>query len=153
VTDPEPGRGAIGDRIAGVILLILAVAAWWYARTFTTGFMQPVGPGAFPQLVSVPLGVLAGYLVLRPGVNQRWPHRAAMLRQAATIALLIGYAVLIEPWGFLPATLLATTLLMRQFGARWTQALSGGAPMTVGLYTLFEFALGMPLPDMPGLEW
>jgi len=145
--------GVIGDRIAGAVLLALAVFAWWYSYTFTTGFMQPVGPGEFPRLVSVPLGAFSLYLILRPGLNQRWPHRAALLRQAGALLLLGVYAAFLEPWGFLPASLIALILLIRLFGADWKPSLVCGVILTLGLYLLFEFALGMPLPDMPGLNW
>lgn len=149
----ERVSGAIGDRIAGAVLLALAVFAWWYSYTFTTGFMQPVGPGVFPRLVSFPLGAFSLYLILRPGLNQRWPHAAALLRQAGLILLLTAYALFLEPWGFLPASLITVILLIRLFGAAWKQALACGALLTAGLYVLFEFALGMPLPDIPGLDW
>ncbi|SDJ02114.1 tripartite tricarboxylate transporter TctB family protein [Billgrantia gudaonensis] len=151
LTDRVPGT--VGDRIAGAVLLVLAVAAWWLSHDYTSGFGQSVGPGAFPRLVSVPLGVLALYLMLRPGFNQRWPRRAAQLRQLGMLAVLALYAGLVEPLGFLPSALLAVVVLIRLFGARWRQALPFGALLTSSLYLLFEFALGMPLPDMPGLDW
>ncbi len=43
--------------------------------------------------------------------------------------------------------------MIRLFGAQWRQALPFGLLLTLSLYLLFEFALGMPLPDMPGLDW
>ncbi|HSP58211.1 MAG TPA: tripartite tricarboxylate transporter TctB family protein [Halomonas sp.] len=150
---PERVSGALGDRIAGVLLLLLAVAAWWLSHGFASGFGQTVGPGAFPRLVSVPLGMLALYLVARPGLNHRWPGRAARLRQLGLLALLMIYAGLVEPLGFLPTALITVILMIRLFGARWGQALPFGALLAVSLFLLFEFVLGMPLPDMPGLEW
>lgn len=155
----EPGlqvdrvSGAVGDRIAGVVLLVVAVVAWWLSHGFTGGFGQAVGPGVFPRLVSVLLGVLALYLILRPGLNQRWPGRVARQRQLGLLGLLAIYAGLVEPLGFLPSALLTVILLIRLFGARWGQALPFGALLALSLYLLFEFALGMPLPDMPGLDW
>lgn len=143
---------AVGDRIAGVLLLLVAVAAWWLSYDYTSGFGQTVGPGAFPRLVSVPLGLLSLYLVVRPGMNQRWPERAALIRQLCLLVLLMVYAGLIQPLGFLPTALLTVTLMIRLFGASWRQALPFGLLLTLGLYLLFEFALGMPLPDMPGLN-
>lgn len=143
---------AVGDRIAGVLLLLVAVAAWWLSYDYTSGFGQTVGPGAFPRLVSVPLGLLSIYLVVRPGMNQRWPERAALVRQLCLLVLLMVYAGLIQTLGFLPTALLTVTLMIRLFGASWRQALPFGLLLTLGLYALFEFALGMPLPDMPGLN-
>lgn len=147
---PPIHHAALGDRIAGAALALLALGAWWHSHTFVTGFMQPVGPGVFPRLVSVPLGVLSLYLIARPGINQRWPEKAALVRQLGLLLLLGCYAIVLEPLGFVPATLLATVLLMRLFGARWRQALPYGALLGLALYVLFEFALGIPLPDTPG---
>ncbi|MGM0694492.1 MAG: tripartite tricarboxylate transporter TctB family protein [Pseudomonadota bacterium] len=149
----ERASGALGDRIAGGVLLILAVVAWWLSHEYTGGFGQSVGPGVFPRLVSVPLGLLSVYLLVRPGLNQCWPDRAALIRQLLLLSLLMVYAGLVEPLGFLPTALLTVILMIRLFGARWQQALPFGLLLCVSLYLLFEFALGMPLPDMPGLDW
>ena len=149
--DSERVSGAIGDRIAGAMLVIVAAAAWWHAGTFVAGFLQPVGPGVFPRLVTAPLGVLSLYLFVRPGVNRRWPEYSALLRQFVLIVLLAGYAAFLAVWGFLPTTMVATAAMTRLFGASWKQAVIGGAALTVSLYLLFEVALGVPLPDMPGL--
>ncbi|MGE4533861.1 tripartite tricarboxylate transporter TctB family protein [Halomonas sp.] len=145
--------GAVGDRVAGAVLLVVAIAAWWLSHDYTSGFGQALGPGVFPRLVCVPLGLLSVYLMVRPGVNQRWPERAALIRQLFLLALLMVYAGLVEPLGFLPTALLTVTLMIRLFGAQWRQALPFGLLLTLSLYLLFEFALGMPLPDMPGLDW
>jgi len=158
VSEPLPddaGRvpGVIGDRIAGVLLLVLAVGAWWLSHDLESGFMQPVGPGEYPRLVSLPLAALSLLLIVKPGLNQRWPGRAALVRQALTLLLLACYAGLVKPLGFLPASLVAVILLIRLFGAPWKAALASGAVLTLALYALFEFVLGMPLPDMPGLDW
>ncbi|MBF7052724.1 tripartite tricarboxylate transporter TctB family protein [Halomonas sp. KAO] len=149
----KEGVGAVGDRVTGVVLLLVAAVAWWLSHDFTSGFGQTIGPGAFPRLVSVPLGLLSLYLIARPGVNQRWPERSALLRQLSLLVLLMVYAGLIQPLGFLPTALLTVTLMIRLFGASWRQALPFGLLLTLGLYLLFEFALGMPLPDMPGMNW
>ncbi|MDN3525376.1 tripartite tricarboxylate transporter TctB family protein [Halomonas sabkhae] len=144
-------RAALGDRIAGAVLAVLALAAWWHAQNFVAGFMQPVGPAVFPRLVCVPLGLLALYLMVRPGINHRWPGAAALCRQLGVLLVLGTYAAFIEPWGFVPTTLVTAVLLLRLFGANWRQALPYGVLLGLSLYLLFEFALGIPLPDMPGL--
>lgn len=150
---PSPRTpAAVGDRIAGILLAVIAAGAWWHSHTFVTGFMHTVGPGAFPRLVSILLGLLSAYLIVRPGFNQRWPEHSALLRQFGLLIVLGAYAALLEPWGFLPATLLATILLIRLFGANWKQAMGSSALLTVTLYLLFEFALGIPLTDIPGMS-
>lgn len=151
----DAGRvpGVIGDRIAGALLLALAVGAWWLSHDLESGFMQPIGPGEYPRLISLPLAALSLLLILKPGFNQRWPGRAALLRQALTLLVLACYAGLVKPLGFLPASLAAVILLIRLFGAAWKSALISGAVLTLALYALFEFVLGMPLPNIPGLDW
>ncbi|SFU53633.1 tripartite tricarboxylate transporter TctB family protein [Halomonas korlensis] len=151
----DAGRvpGVIGDRIAGALLLVLAVGAWWLSHDLESGFMQPIGPGEYPRLISLPLAVLSLLLILKPGLNQRWPGRAALVRQALTLLVLASYAGLVKPLGFLPASLVTVVLLVHLFGAAWKSALVSGGVLTLSLYALFEFALGMPLPNMPGLDW
>lgn len=143
--------GVIGDRIAGGILAILAIVAWWHAGTFVAGFRQAVGPSVFPQIVSALLAVLSVYLVFRPGMNERWPRSSALLRQTGLVALLVCYATVLDILGFLLSTILATALLTRLFGANWKQSIFGAIGMTVSLYVLFEIGLGMALPNFPGL--
>ncbi len=158
MSDPlqdDAGRvpGVIGDRIAGALLLVLAVGAWWLSHDLESGFMQPIGPGEYPRLISLPLAALSLLLILKPGLNQRWPGRAALVRQALTLLVLASYAGLVKPLGFLPASLVTVVLLIRLFGAAWKPALVSGGVLTLALYALFEFALGMPLPNIPGLDW
>ena len=150
----DAGRvpGVIGDRIAGALLLVLALGAWWLSHDLESGFMQPIGPGEYPRLISLPLAGLSLLLILRPGFNQRWPGRAALLRQALTLLVLASFAGLVKPLGFLPVSLVTVVLLVRLFGAAWKPALVSGAVLALALYALFEFALGIPLPDMPGLD-
>ncbi|MDR9438000.1 MAG: tripartite tricarboxylate transporter TctB family protein [Halomonas sp.] len=151
----DAGRvpGVIGDRIAGVLLLALALGAWWLSHDLESGFMQPIGPGEYPRLISLPLAALSLLLILRPGFNQRWPDRTALLRQGLTLLVLASFAGLVKPLGFLPASLVTVVLLVRLFGASWKPALVSGGVLALALYALFEFALGIPLPNMPGLDW
>lgn len=148
----EQVSNAIGDRIAGGVLAVLAVAAWWHAGTFVAPFRQTVGPSMFPQLISAPLAVLSAYLVLRPGINERWPQYTALLRQIALVVLLIAYATILDDLGFLLSTLMATIMLTRLFGANWIQSVLSGAALTIALYVLFEVALGIALPNFPLLN-
>lgn len=153
MTDPahsaEHVSGAIGDRIAGGVLALLAIAAWWHAGTFVAPFRQTVGPSMFPQLISAPLAALSLYLLFRPGINERWPQYAALLRQIALVVLLVGYATVLDELGFLIATMMATVVLTRLFGANWKQAVVSSTVLTIALYALFEIALGIALPNFP----
>lgn len=137
----------MSDRITG---LLVAAFALWYGLTagqYTAGFTDPLGPSAFPQLVSIPLGVLALYLMARPDAEPNWPRGAALLRQGAALAVLVVYAMVLRDLGFIAVTTLAVLLLARLLGGGWGQSALAGVGLSVGLYCLFEFVLGLSLPE------
>lgn len=139
----------MSDRVTGLLFLALAV---WYgitAGSFEQGFGDPVGPAAFPQLLSVPLGVFALYLVLRPDPEPDWPGVGAGLRQALMLAVLIAYPLVLEPFGFPLATALALLLSSLLLGARVLPALVAGLALSIGLFLLFDQVLGLHLPMLP----
>lgn len=137
----------MSDRITG---LLLAAFALWYgltARQYTAGFSDPLGPSAFPQLVAVPLGVLALYLLIRPDGEPQWPQGVVLLRQCTALAGLVAYAMILRDLGFIPTTAVAVVLLARLLGASWSQSALAGVGLSVGLYAVFEYVLGLPLPE------
>jgi putative tricarboxylic transport membrane protein len=136
----------MSDRIAGAVVMALAL---WYGLTagqYTAGFSDPLGPAAFPQLVSIPLGLLGLFLVIRPDALPRWPEGAALLRQAIGLVLLVLYAMTLEGLGFLIATALAIALIARLLGARWWQGAVAGVALSLLLWLTFDELLGLPLP-------
>jgi putative tricarboxylic transport membrane protein len=139
----------LSDRIAGAI--ILALAAWygWTASSYQLSFSDPVGPSLFPQLVAVPLGLLALALIVRPDPDPTWLHGSHTARQGATLLILIAYPVLLEPLGFPFSTFLGTLLLARVLGAGWLQSTLTGLVVGLGLFLTFDTLLGLPLPLEP----
>ncbi|UEM24252.1 tripartite tricarboxylate transporter TctB family protein (plasmid) [Skermanella mucosa] len=139
----------MSDRIAGLLFAALAAWAFVTAGSFEAGFSDPVGPAAFPRLLAVPLGILSLFLILRPDPNPRWAVGRPLLRQALAVAVLGGYALLLETLGFPVATLLGVTFLARLLGARWLPALATGAALSLVLFVLFDQVLDLPLPLWP----
>jgi putative tricarboxylic transport membrane protein len=139
----------ISDRIAGAILLALAIWYWVQAGTYSIAFGDPAGPSFFPRLIAVPLGLFAAFLIVKPDrdpVWLRWPHA---LGQIATLAILIVYPLVIESIGFLIATFLGTTLLARILAGTWLQSVLTGLVTSAGLYLIFDTVFGLPLPPGP----
>lgn len=139
----------MSDRVAGVLFLLLAV---WYGTTagsFEQGFGDPVGPAAFPQMLSVPMGVFALFLILRPDPGADWPGGLALVRQAAMLLVLVVYPLILEPAGFPVATALALFGASVLLGARAAQAAVAGVALAVGLFVLFDQLLGLHLPMLP----
>lgn len=142
-------RGRLSDRIAGAIILALAIWYWIAAGTYSVSYGDPAGPGFFPRLIAVPMGLFAVFLIVRPDPDPtwvRWPH---VLGQIGTLAILFGYPLIIEPAGFPLSTSLAAALLAKILGGTWLQSVLSGLVMGFGLFLLFDTVFGLPLPTGP----
>lgn len=139
----------VSDRVAGAILFALAIWYWWTAGTYTVAYGDPAGPTLFPRIVAFPLGLFSLYLVLRPDPDPEWVRWPQAMHQVATVATLFVYPVIIEPLGFPISTVLATAVLAKILAATWLQAVLCGLVTGFGLYFLFNFGFGLPLPTGP----
>lgn len=143
----------LSDRIAGVILLALAVGFWVAASQYQVSFGDPVGPAAFPKLVAIPLGLFSLYLVARPDPDPQWIHWPGIVRQGVTLAVLLLYPLLLEPLGFPAAPALGSMILARILGGSWLQSVLLGLVVGGGLFVVFDTVLGLPLPFAPELSF
>lgn len=135
------------DRILGLALIGLAAFAAFQANQLQPTFSyEPVGPKAFPILLSVVLAALSLVLVFRPGENGEWPNSRVVLKLGAVLAVLLVYALLFTRLGFLITTFLTVFSLSRLFDATWLKALAAGVLMALGSYYLFTLGLGISLP-------
>ena len=151
----------------------LAIAALAEATTFRVRFLtDPVGPRGFPVLAAVLLLVAGVSLVLArerkvSGVGDvaesdgldgggevggsrglRW---GGLPRSVVLTAALLAYAVLL-PWlGFLLATALALWATALIFEGGPVRGMIASAVVSLGLWRLFEWALGIYLPV--GMLW
>lgn len=141
----------MSDRIVGVLLALFAGWYSWEARSYAVDFGDPMGPALFPEVLAPPIGLLGLYLVLRPDPDPEWSTGRYLLSQVATVAALVAYALLLQPLGFILATLVMVACLTAMLGARLPQALAGGVVSSLGFFALFDWVLGIPLP--PGLAF
>ena len=136
----------MSDRLAGLVLLGLAV---WYgvaASGFEAMIGDPLGPAVFPMALAIPLALLSLYMVVRPDPEPDWARGRALLRQGLALAAFVAYAYLLEPLGFVVATALGTAVMGLLLGARPWQAGATGVAAAVVLFVLFNNLLGLPLP-------
>ena len=142
----------VSGVIASVIAIAIGVMVLRAARDFDT-----LG-AVFPRSVAVLMMVLgACYVVLalrKPGVSATRLQGSGM-RRLALFGVMLGWALLLEPLGFLTTSLIGYVLglLIANFD-RWTPRMTmiycgAGCSMVVGLFLLFRFALKVPLP--PGI--
>ena len=139
----------MSDRLTGVLVAALAVWYAWQARGFEEAFGDPVGPSAFPQLVAVPMGLFALYLVLRPDPGPSWPRGFSLLRQLGMLAVLLVYPLILEPLGFPLSTAIGIAFMAWLLGARVIPGLLAAVSIAVGLFVIFDQLLGLHLPMLP----
>ena len=76
----------LSDRVAGVILLLVAI---WYgmeATTLETSILSDnLGPSAFPLLLGILLGIFSLYMIIKPDPNPQWPDLSAWIRMGLII--------------------------------------------------------------------
>ena len=135
------------DRVAGLGLALLAIAVVLEAMTFEVAFLtDPVGPKALPFVTGGILLVSGLYLVARPGPEPDWPHRDVLIRLGAATVAFTLYALLLQPLGFVVATVMVVTALGLLFGGALRQSLMAATALSATLWYLFVWALGLSLP-------
>jgi putative tricarboxylic transport membrane protein len=138
------------DRIFGLAVLGVAFAYIASALQIQTSFLSdPVGPKTFPIMIGI-VAVISGLsLVLRPDRDPDWPPARAFGALAIAVCVLIAYAYALKPLGFLLPTAIAAGVLSYQISPRARPAATTGIGLSLGLFLLFKFALGLGLQPFP----
>lgn len=134
------------DRLTGLFFFLLASGYVWLSAGYTAGFGDPLGPAIFPRMIGIPAAILGLLLLIWPRHNAEWAGGAGLIRQAIAIVILIGYAMLLEPIGFVPSSLAAILGLSLLMGAPPLMASLTALIAAPGLYFLFDRLMGLPLP-------
>lgn len=140
------------QRIFASALLLacvgLALMAWPYQAAFS---YEPVGPRAFPLLMLGLMGLGLMYMLFRPTPlvhSEENPplDRPTLIKIAACTVLLLIFAGLFEPLGFILSSILIGIPMARLYGGRWKLSVVVVTLISVGLYLLFDKAMDVPLP-------
>ena len=137
----------MSDRIVGLALVLLAGWYAWTAGDYATDFADPVGPTVFPRLLALVIGLLGVWIVFRPDPEPDWSGGRTLAIQFTAVVLMLGYALLLVPVGFLIATTVLAAALAAMLGARPLPALASGALVSAGCYLLFTQGLELALPN------
>lgn len=139
---------ARGDRILGLVLLVLAVVYGWAAQQWPEPFggQEAVGPQTFPTILAVVLALSSCYLIARPDPDSDWPASRTGLELLLAVGVLIAYALVLEWLGFVLATTAAVGTLCWRMGARPRWAFLTGLVGAVVVFLLFNNLLELSLP-------
>jgi len=138
------------DRIFGLVVLCVALAFIASAFQIQTSFLtDPVGSKSFPILVGSIAAICALAIILRPDPEPGWPGVRTFGALAVAVAVLVAYAYALVPFGFIVPTLIATSVLSFQIRPKLLPAVLTGAGLSIGLFVLFRFVLGLGLLAFP----
>jgi len=135
------------DRAFGAVLLgiagLYAVDAWNIRVPFQ---YEPLGPTAFPLLLAAVLATTGVLLVARPDPVRWFTDGAQAFRVAAGAIVMLVYAALFVPLGFMISTALMTFAMARLFGLPAVKAAIYGVVLAVVGYFGIAEALGLNVP-------
>lgn len=140
----------LSDRLFGVVVILCALAYAVGALQIQASFMSdPVGSKTFPILLAG-VGAICGLvMVLRPDEEPAWPGLATLANIAASVLVMVGYAYALKPLGFLIPTTICAAILSFQISPRAVPAALTGIGLSIGLFFIFKFALGLGLVPFP----
>jgi len=138
----------LNDRVFGLVMLVVAVAYYYGATQFPVSFggSEAVGPETFPKILGVVLAVCSLYMIVKPDPDNHWPAARTFLELGIAIAMLVVYALLLEPLGFILSTTLAIGTLCWRMGANPLRAYLTGLVSGAVVFVLFTYGLELPLP-------
>lgn len=138
------------DRIFGLVVTIGALAYIASALQIQTSFLSdPMGSKAFPILIGGVAGLCGISLMVRPDADPEWPGARTFLALLVCVIVLTGYAYALKPLGFLIPTAIASGILSYQISPRPLPAVLTGLGLSVGLFVIFKYALGLGLLPVP----
>jgi putative tricarboxylic transport membrane protein len=138
------------DRIFGLVMVALALAYIASAFQIQTSFLSdPVGSKTFPVLIGG-IVILCGItMFLRPDEEPDWPDLRTFARLGFAVVVLIAYSYAIKPLGFLLPTAIAAGVLAYQITPHPRNAVLTGLGLSIGLFILFRYGLGLGLMPVP----
>lgn len=138
-----------GDVISGAVGVLAGGAVAAAAVALRVGTPIDPGPGFFPLLGAVGLIAPSAALLVqtRLGRNTGGEPFGEIRRPAMLAAALAGYVAILEPLGYLAATVLAAAAILRVLGVTsWVRLATASVLLPVVTWLLFARLLGVELP-------
>ncbi len=140
----------MSDRIFGLVVLLTALAFIASATQVQTSFLQdPVGPKAFPMAVGLVAGISGLVMIIRPDPDPVWPVGKKLLSIFFAVVVMVVYAYALKPLGFLIPTAITAAILSYQISPKAPIAAITGIGLSILLFLLFKYALGLGLVPLP----
>jgi putative tricarboxylic transport membrane protein len=135
-------------------LLALAGYIFWAASALPFGTVRVPQTAFFPKTLALLLAVLSFILLIQALAGTETSRSsekidtAGWFRIGATLATLAGFALVLEPLGYLVTTFLLMVLLLRAIEAQsWRKIIVVALATALISYAIFAWLLGVPLPS------
>ena len=138
------------DRIFGLVVVMGALAFFAGALQIQTSFLSdPVGPRVFPMLIAIAAFLCGLVLIAKPDAEPEWPALEAWGNMGIALVVLVSYALLIGPMGFLASTALAAAGVSYLIEKNARTASLTGIGLSLVLFVIFKYGLGLGLFAFP----
>lgn len=138
------------DRVFGAVVILVAFIYVMSATQIATPlFADPLGSKTFPIIIGCVAAICGAVMVLSPDEEPDWPEGRSLAALAVATAFLVGYAYALKPLGFLLPTAIVAGVISYQISPKPKVAALSGILISVGLYLLFRYILGLSLFGLP----
>jgi putative tricarboxylic transport membrane protein len=141
------------DFVGGLVVIAVAVFAFWQAANLPIGTLGGMGPGMLPRSLAVLFGLLGALLVLDSVLEGGLPLEPWSIRGPVLVAVaMVAFGLTVRPLGLVvagPVAIVIAALASNE--VRWVETIVVGLLMTIFCIGLFKFALGLPIPLAPWL--
>lgn len=136
------------DAVGGALLAVIGAAVAIYSYTnYTVGTIARMGAGMFPAMLGVALIVVAVAIVLKSLMEKREAIHINVRSGATILASLALFALMIQPFGVIPALL--ALVLVSSFavpGRHVVTVLVFAIAVTAAITFLFVYVMNLYLP-------
>ncbi len=144
----------MNDRILGILIAVMALAFFASATQLETPFFSdPVGPKLFPYIISTVAFVASFNMIISPEKKPIWPALSVFSSLTIAVIILVVYAYSLRPLGFLLPTAVCASVLSYQIKQRIFYSFLTGVGLSIGLFVVFKFFLGLGLFAFPRWLW
>ena len=140
----------MSDKLFGFTTAILALAFFASAYQLESPFFaDPVGPKTFPFIIATIAFISGSVMIIAPDSNPKWPNFPTLLKLLFAITILVGYALTLRPAGFIVPTAIAAGILSYQITPNSSAAIITGIVLSISLFIIFRYFLGLGLFPFP----
>ena len=126
-----------------------ALPIWATGRIEESFIQDPLGPKAFPLVIAALVALSSVVMLVKPDRNPAWPNLRKWLEMAVTVGGMVAYAGVAPELGFVLSSALLAGFMVQRLGGTPLQSVVGGIVMSVGIFVVFTYALGLSLARGP----